>query len=90
MTTPADWYPEDLQSRVVMESRRERIVHPRLGVLDRVYCVSCHRPQGAVNPECPSIIVLCPDCFARHGGLPLGKLTDQELEAVGLAHLKEG
>mgnify|MGYP001615719486 CR=1 FL=1 len=90
MPTPADWYPEDLQSRVTLESRRERVMHPRLGELDLVYCVSCHKPKGAVNPACESILILCPDCAVKYGGLPLPKLTNEELDRIGLSQLKEG
>lgn len=89
MTTPADWYPTDWQSRVVMASRRERIMHPRLGALDLVYCSSCHRPRGAVNPSCESILMLCDDCVARYGGLPLPQLTPQEEDAIGARTVKE-
>ena len=88
--TQADWYPKDLQSRLVNESRRERVFHPRLGELDIVYCISCHRPRGAVNPHCESILMLCDDCYARHGGLPLPQLTQQELDAIGARPVKEG
>ena len=87
---PSNWYPKDLQSRLVHESRRERVFHPRLGELDLVFCFSCHKPRGAVNPQCESILMLCDDCVARYGGLPLPQLTQQELDSIGARTVKEG
>lgn len=85
----ADWYPKDLQSRVAWESRRTTIVHPRLGIIDLVYCASCHKPRGGVNTSCESIVMLCDDCVARYGGLPLPRLTQQEQDAAGVRTVKE-
>lgn len=88
MTTPADWYAKDMQSRV-HPSHRRRVATPD-GEMDIVYCLSCHKPHGLVFPETPSILVICPPCAGRWGGLPLPKLTDEDLERIGLSHLKEG
>ncbi len=89
MAEHAAWYPKELQSRA-HPSRRYRITHPTLGVLDIVYCMSCCKPHGGVNPNCPSILILCPRCAARYGGLPLPKLTDEDLEIIELSRLQEG
>ena len=88
MTTAADWYPKDLQSRP--HDYRRTVIHPRLGYVDLVFCLSCGKGCGAVNTNCDSILVLCRDCAERHGGLPLPKLTDEDLERIGLANMKEG
>lgn len=85
MSTPAEWYPKDHQAR--LQSRRETISHPVLGYVDRIYCISCGRPAGAVNCDCPSAIAVCRACAGTYGGLPLPKLTDEDLERVGY---KEG
>jgi hypothetical protein len=87
MTTAADWYPKDLQSR--LESRRLQVYHPRLGLMDLVFCASCHKPRGAVNTHCESVVMLCDDCVARYGGLPARQLTQQELDAIGARTVKE-
>ena len=89
MSSAADWYPVDLQSRLVNESRRETIFHPRLGLLDLVFCCSCHKPRGAVDPKTESVLMLCDDCGARYGGLPARRLTQQEMDAIGARTVTE-
>lgn len=71
------------------DPRLRRTVATRIGLVDEVFCVSCHRHGGYVLCDTPTITHLCAACVARYGGLPLPEVSDEDL-ARHRAPLKEG
>lgn len=51
------------------------------GVFQRVYCVHCGKPGGAVSSDIPAVakgmpgvLYVCPECDGRLGPLPVGAI----------------
>lgn len=51
------------------------------GRLQKVYCIHCHKPGGAVTSEIPAflrgdpgVIYVCPACDGKLGSLPLSAI----------------
>lgn len=52
-------------------SRNEK-KHKLLGWFEECFCVNCGKPQGMITKDwAPHVFVLCDDCVATHGALPL-------------------
>lgn len=52
--------------------REERgVIRTPLGNATPVFCVSCAKAGGYAYVNTDSIIYVCDDCTAKHGGLPL-------------------
>ena len=79
------------QARPTDPRFRRTVVHPRLGPVDEVFCVSCGHHGGYVLKETPTVIHICAadrgcgcNCLKRFGGLPIRKVS----EAV-MAHYQQ-
>mgnify|MGYP001603709472 FL=1 len=62
------------------DPRFRRTIVTRVGLVDEVFCVSCHRKApGAVLCDTPSVTYICTDCVKRYGGLPLPEVSDEDM-----------
>lgn len=61
----------------------ETLWHPVLGECVRTYCANCHKPFGQATKEgFDVLVVLCNDCYQKHGHLPLPQVDEAVLKGV--------
>lgn len=73
-------------SRIADSFGRFQVPGPGGAFVDKVFCVSCHRESESFSlPDSTHLAYLCQDCFDKHGGLPLPRITDEQLEVMAKA-----